>query len=164
MKSLALRFFLIASTFQVFADNPLLGAWEVKSLTWHSEKGDQGIEKAQPGLFIFAENHYSLMWTPTKEARVPFKVLSKPTDEEAIAGFKSVVFNGGTYQLTGENTLTSKAMVAKVPGFEGGEQMYQFRFEGKSLLLTMVDEIYPDGSRPDWSGKVSLTFTLIPAH
>ncbi len=160
MKVFALCSLLFASTFQASADNPLLGAWQVKSVTWHTEKGDQGIEKAQPGLFIFTDSHYSLMWTPTKDARTPFKVLSKPTDEEAIAGFKSVVFNGGSYHLTSKNTLTSQAMIAKVPGFEGGKQMYEFQFNDQVLLLTMVDEVYPDGSKPTWSGKVKVTFTL----
>lgn len=101
-------------------ENKLLGSWKVASVTWKSDNKSSTIELAQPGIFLFTPLSYSIMWTPTKEARTPFKILSSPTDEEAIAGFKSVVFNGGSYEFT-EDRLTTTAFIAKVPGFEGGK-------------------------------------------
>ncbi len=144
-------------------DNPLLGAWQVRSVHWHSAEKTHTIDAAQPGVFLFTERGYSIMWTPTREPRVPFAVLSKPTDAEMMAGFKSVVFNGGSYQLNpATRELTTTAQVAKVPGFEGGLQHYSYRFDGEVLHLTMVDETYPDGSKPEWSGVWQTEFVLTP--
>jgi hypothetical protein len=99
------------------------------------------------------------MWTPLNQARTPFKVLSNPTDAEAIAGFKSVVFNGGSYELSKDGVVT-QSYIAKVPGFEGGLQHYRYDVKGDVLRLTMFDETYPDGSKPDWSGIWETEFVL----
>jgi hypothetical protein len=141
------------------AGNPLVGAWEMQQVHWKSDEKNYSIEKAQPGLFIFSDKRYSIMWAPGEEPRTPFKVLSKPTDEEAIAGFKSVVFNGGSYVHDG-STVTTTAAIAKVPGFEGGKQFYRYNIEGDTLHLTMFDETYPDGKKPEWSGKFVTEFVL----
>jgi hypothetical protein len=140
-------------------NNPLIGAWKVQQVSWISQERTATIDQAQPGVFIFSENSYSLQWTPTKKARVPFEILSKPTDKEAIAGFKSVVFNAGNYQYT-DSKITTTAIIAKVPGFEGGQIFYTYQLNQDLMILTMVDELYPDGSKPDWSGKWSTQFTL----
>lgn len=140
-------------------DNPLLGSWRLTSVTYRSEERSSTIEKAQPGIFLFTPHSYSIMWTPLDRPRTAFKVLSKPTDAEAIAGFKSVVFNGGSYQLS-KDRITTKAYIAKVPGFEGGLQHYRYVVNGDQLSLTMFDETYPDGSKPDWSGIWETEFVL----
>jgi hypothetical protein len=144
-------------------NNPVLGSWQLQSVKWISTERTAQIEQAQPGLFMFDEGHYSLMWSPKQTPRTPFENLSKPTDEEILNGFRSIVFNAGTYQISGSK-LDATAMVAKVPGFEGGQQHYTFRFENGLLKLTMYDETYPDGSKPDWSGKWQTEFTLIKAE
>ena len=143
-------------------DNPLLGSWKLLSVRWVSDERTAQIEQAQPGLFIFDEAHYSLMWSPKQTPRSPFANLSKPTDEEILSGFRSIVFNAGSYQLA-ENQIHATAVVAKVPGFEGGQQHFTFRFENDHLLLTMFDETYPDGSKPDWFGQWQTEFTLVKA-
>ena len=140
-------------------ENPLLGSWRLASVTYKSEERSSTIEEAQPGIFLFTPDSYAIMWTPLNRARTPFKVLSNPTDEEAIAGFKSVVFNGGSYQFDGDG-MTTKAFIAKVPGFEGGLQHYRYDVNGDQLHLTMFDETYPDGSKPDWSGIWETEFVL----
>ncbi len=140
-------------------NNPLLGAWQVVSVAWVSSEQTHTIEQAQPGMFIFNDSHYSLMWSPKRTPRTPFKNLSKPTDEEILAGFKSIVFNAGAYEVNGQEVVAT-ARVAKVPGFEGGQLFYRFEFDGPLLLLTMYDETYPDGTQPDWSGKWQTRFTL----
>ena len=162
------RFFLIIALIFTLAacnitpkakNDSLIGAWKVNKVIWKNGEKSAEIEKAQPGVFIFTDRHYSLQWTPTQKPRTPFKILSKPTDEEAISGFKSVVFNAGSYKIT-EKGLTSTAVIAKVPGFEGGQQIYTLKWQQELLYLTMVDEVYPDGSKPQWSGKVTTTFVL----
>ena len=140
-------------------DNPLPGAWHVVSVHWRSADDTQSIESAQPGLFIFTDDHYSLMWVPINEPRTAFKELSKPTADEMQAGFRSVVFNAGHYQQT-DSGIVSTAIIAKVPGFEGGKQYFRFRLDGERMLLTMFDETYPDGSKPDWAGRWETEFVL----
>lgn len=140
--------------------NPLVGAWKMQAVHWKSDQKTYSIDHAQPGIFFFTGQHYAIMWTPGAEPRTPFKVLSRPTDAEAIAGFKSVVFNAGSYVYT-DSTVTSTALIAKVPGFEGGKQFYRYAIDGDELRLTMFDETYPDGSRPDWAGKFVTEFVLV---
>ena len=117
---------------------------------WISADTTYSIPKSQPGLLIVNEQRYSLMWTRTQQPRTPFKVLSRPTDDELKAGFQSVVFNGGTYRL--DKDLVTTAQIAKVPGFEGGDQYYRYSVRGDTLELTMYDETYPDGTKPEWAG------------
>ncbi|MEM1123856.1 MAG: hypothetical protein AAGJ18_25685 [Bacteroidota bacterium] len=99
------------------------------------------------------------MWTPTRSPRKRFKILAKPTDEEIKSGFQSVVFNGGTYEWQ-KGKVVTKASIAKVPGFEGGQQFYDFRIDKNMLELIMYDETYPDGGKPEWFGKWRTKFVL----
>lgn len=139
--------------------NPLLGAWHLTGVEWLSTEGSSALTDVQPGLFVFTAGHYALMWSPINKPRTPFKVLSQPTDEEAIAGFKSVIFNGGSYQYTA-GKLVTQAEVAKVPGFETGQQFFEVSAAADLLTLTFYDENYPDGSKPEWAGKWRTVFTL----
>lgn len=139
--------------------NPIIGAWEMQSVEWITSDTTYTIKKAQPGLFTFTDNSYTIMWTPIEEKRTPFVNLSEPTKEEMIAGFQSVIFNGGSYVST-DSTVTTTAKIAKVPGFEGGKQFYDFNIENNILQLTMFDETYPDGKKPEWYGKFKTRFTL----
>lgn len=139
--------------------NRLLGAWEMLEVRWVSAKETVSIAKAQPGIFLFTPNRYSILWTRTEKPRVAFKNLSEPTDEEIKAGFQSVVFNGGSYTIT-DSTVTTTALIAKVPGFEGGQQFYRYTIEGNVLRLTMFDETYPGGRKPDWAGTWQTEFVL----
>ncbi len=140
-------------------NNTLLGSWEMKRIEWVSADTVYPIEKAQPGVLLITPNRYSIIWTPTQETRKAFEVLSNPTDEEIIAGFRSVVFNAGSYVHT-DSTFTTKAHIAKVPGFEGGMQLYDYKLSADTLRLTMFDETYPNGSKPDWAGKWKTRFTM----
>lgn len=133
----------------------LLGAWDLKETQFVMSDTTHKYKPAQKGLLIFTPTHYSIMWVTTKSPRQAFQILAKPTDEEAIAGFKSIAFNSGTYHFT-DKTLETKAEIAKVPGFEGGKQIYEVSFSGNQLIMSMKDEIYPNGTKPDWVGKMSI--------
>ena len=95
--------------------------------------------------FLFTSNSYSIQQTPTKEARIAFVNLSLPTEKEKIAGFASVVFNAGSYEYTDE-TVTTTAYIAKVHGFEGGKQFYNYSIDGDVLTITMYDKTYPEAA------------------
>ncbi|WP_273566377.1 hypothetical protein [Maribacter halichondriae] len=142
-----------------YESNALLGSWDIKEVHWISKDTTLVIKKAQPGIFMVTPERYSIIWTPTKHPRQKFNVLSKPTDNEIKSGFNSIVFNSGTYTSTSSKMVT-KALIAKVPGFEGGRQYYDYRIEEGTLFLTMYDETYPDGTKPDWAGKWKTHFIL----
>lgn len=140
-------------------NNPLLGSWTMQKVTWTSKDESHPIDNAQAGIFLFTPNSYSIQWTPSPKARTPFALLSKPTDKEKIAGFTSVVFNAGSYEYT-DKTVTATATIAKVPGFEGGKQFYTYSINEDTLTITMFDETYPDGTKPEWSGEWKTEFVL----
>jgi len=143
-----------------FDANPLEGAWVMKSIHWKTKDTTYSIHEAQPGIFIFTEDSYSIGWTPTEEPRIPFQNLSKPSDEELKAGFRSIVFNAGSYTHT-DSTAVATPIVAKVPGFEGGKQFYRYKIDGNVLHLTMYDETYPNGKKPGWYGRYVTEFVMV---
>ena len=76
-----------------------------------------------------------------------------------IEVFHSIAFNAGTYELT-DSALTTTAIIAKVPGFEGGKQFFRYHIDHSTLTLVMFDETYPNGTKPTWSGKLEVKFVL----
>lgn len=140
-------------------NNPLLGSWTMQKITWISKDKSHPLVNPHEGIFLFTPNSYSIQWTPTAKPRTPFVLLSKPTDKEKMAGFASVVFNAGSYQYT-DKTVTATAYIAKVPGFEEGKQFYTYSINEDTLTITMFDETYPDGTKPEWSGKWKTEFVL----
>ncbi len=157
--SFLLSGFVLVSCNAPAAIDPVEGAWEMQSVSWISKERTSGIDKAQPGRILFVDGQYTLMWTSTEEPRVPFKVLSKPTDAETIAAFRSVIYNSGHYSTDGNKLVTTSTM-ARVPGFEGGQQIFNYEIEGDFLKLSMVDELYPSGEKPKWSGTWETLFTF----
>ncbi len=141
----------------------LIGSWELKSIEWITADTSYVISDAQPGIFMIDSARYSTMWTPTREPRISFQNLSNPSEDEILSGFRSVVFNAGTHIIT-DSTLVTTASIAKVPGFEGGKQYYRYTIHDDEMDLTMFDETYPDGSKPDWAGIYVTKFRMIRAR
>lgn len=139
--------------------SPLLGTWHLKEVQWISKDTTHFLKMPQPGLLLVTPDAYSIMWSPKAEKRTPFKILSNPTEAEIKYGFSSIIFNSGSYEST-DSTMTTKATIAKVPGFEKGQQYYRYSIKENKLLLTMYDEVYPDGSKPQWSGLWETKFVF----
>lgn len=137
--------------------NNLLGSWNLTEVRWVSDDTTYYLKKPKLGLLLITPKSYSIIWSPTKEERIPFKILSNPSDEEIKSGFRSIVFNAGSYSRT-DTTLTTTSVLAKVPGFEGGKQLYNYNLKENQLSLLMFDEIYPEGGRPNWSGVWKTNF------
>lgn len=98
-----------------------MGAWEVQEIHYITPDTTYSLAPAQPGLLLITPTRYAIQWIPTPGVRTPFANLSEPTDDELKAGFRSVVFNAGTYAYD-DSVITTTARIAKVPGFEGGMQ------------------------------------------
>ncbi|HKZ79337.1 MAG TPA: lipocalin-like domain-containing protein [Pyrinomonadaceae bacterium] len=113
---------------------PIEGAWKVTEIVVTGANASN-VPNPQPGLIIFAQKHYSVMWVPGNQPRSLFKG-EDPTNEEKIAAYDSFVANSGTYEVDGA-TLTLHPMVARSPNFmAGGVSKLQLRIEGTTLWLT----------------------------
>ncbi len=141
------------------AKSALEGTWLMQSVHYVSEEKTHSIDPAQPGIFQFTDGWYTIMWTNTREPRTPFSDLANPTPEETNQAFKSIVFNAGQYEIDGDQVRT-RAEIARVPGFEGGRQFYHYQIDGDTLELRMVDETYPDGTKPEWLGTWETLFVM----
>lgn len=138
----------------------ILGSWRFKEIHYIYKDTTYSVEQAFPGMFMVTPERYAIMYNPSDKPRQPFVNLSQPTDEEMISAFQRIVFNTGKYELT-DSFITTTADIARVPGFEGGRQSYRYIIDKNKLELRMVDEIYPDGSRPAWYGKLEILFILL---
>ena len=111
------------------------GAWTVTEWTVDGE-----TSPAQPGIFVFTSTHYSFFFINQAEPRaVPAQ--SGPggmTDAEKLVAYDEFTANAGRYEVEG-NTLTTRAYVAKNPGYMAGwpdnAQQYTINRDGDTLTL-----------------------------
>jgi len=161
------RFVLAAFTLTVLAAcqpettqdaNPLVGAWRVTDMRTTSPDGSVTMSNPQPGLYIFTETHYSMMYVPSEEPRpldagdIPMLGSLNPTDEEKVASWETFIANSGTYELSGD-TLTTRPMVAKSANLmaAGGPLTMSYEVMGDMLHVTFA---------PPWTPDIE-TFTML---
>ncbi len=123
--------------------NPLQGVWSLAA----ADPGDGSpvIDPSQPGLYIFAEGHYSAVYAPGAEPRLPAEIAFQPTPEEMVAQHESIIVNTGTYEISG-STVTFRPIIAKSPAFVGGRATSEFRIDGDTLTLTGQTVVAADGT------------------
>ena len=113
--------------------NPLVGAWRV---TEFADANGPAITSPQPGVYIFARQHYSFTRIQGTKPLPEYPSNDKATDADKVAVFNALYLNTGTYTVAG-NTLATKAMVAKSAFAIGGAgNQYDFTVTGKTLVLT----------------------------
>ncbi|HEY5619008.1 MAG TPA: hypothetical protein VIK60_13785 [Vicinamibacterales bacterium] len=113
--------------------NPLVGAWRV---TEFADGNGPAITSPQPGLYIFARQHYSFTRIQGTRPLPDYPSNDKATDADKVAVFNALYLNTGTYTVTG-NSLATKAMVAKSKFAIGGNgNQYDFSVTGNTLVLT----------------------------
>lgn len=144
---------------QRLSKEDVLGSYVLKEINYIYADTTINVNPSQDGFLILSPLRYTIAYNPGLNPRVSFQNLSNPTEEEILAGFKSFAFNGGSYEFEND-VFTAHPDFAKVPGFEGGEQVYEVKQEGNLFVLTMFDETYPSGEKPSWYGnlKISLSF------
>ena len=112
------------------------GAWSVNEWT----RDGQTTSPAQPGLFIFTSTHYSAFFVRQDEARAVAAVAGPNgmTDAEKAVAYDEFTANTGRYELDG-NKLTTRAYVAKGPGFMASWPEYTVNRSGDTLTLTFAN-------------------------
>ena len=123
------------------ADERLEGAWIVSS--WEA-LGDEAIEDAQPGIFIFTSTNYAIMYVNTAASRPEYDADAGMSDDEKMAAYDSLTANAGGYEVDG-NTLTTFAYVAKDTNYMAGfpENGTEFEFERDGETLTISSKTFP---------------------
>ena len=111
----------------------LQGVWKVADILV-TGAGAYAAPAPQPGVFIFAKNHYSLIWIAGSTPRTLFKG-QVPTSEEKVAAFDSLAASAGTYEVNG-STVTFRFLVARSPNAAFIDE--EFSIEGNTLTLTWV--------------------------
>ncbi|WP_420581600.1 hypothetical protein [Reichenbachiella sp.] len=137
----------------------LKGTWIIEEIHYIYSDTTYEVPMNYKGRLMINSDSYSIMYNPYGSTRESPKSLSDMTDEEKLYSFKTIVFNSGVYKLTSTDFITTSE-AAKVAGFEGGIQYYQIGKEGNRMTLTMYDETYPDGGKPEWYGKLKVRFIL----
>jgi hypothetical protein len=113
--------------------SPLMGAWKVTEI---ADANASPITNPQPGLYIFAGQHYSFARINGTKPLPSYPSNDKATDADKVAVFNSLYLNTGTYSVNG-NVLATKAMVAKSAFAIGGAgNQYEFAINGNNLVLT----------------------------
>jgi len=123
--------------------NPLQGVWSVTAID--PGDGSAVIDPSQPGLYIFARGYYSAVFAREAKARVPAATAFSPTPEEMVAQYESIIVNTGTYEISG-STVTFRPIIAKSPGFVGGQSTSEFETSGDVLTLRETSTVAADGT------------------
>lgn len=134
--SLVLLLALVAFAHPATAqDSPIVGAWITTA--WDGMAGDP-----QPGLLVFTETNYSMMFVPPGAVRERW-ATEDPTDAEVLAAFGSLVANSGRYTWT-EDEFTTEAYVALNPNYmaDWGDNhvTYRFSVDGDTMTVTWPDD------------------------
>lgn len=112
--------------------NPLLGAWRVTEFS----DANATISNPQPGMYIFAKQHYSFVRIQGTRPLPDYPSNDKATDADKVAVFNALYMNTGSYTVSG-NRLATVAMVAKSKFAMGGPgNQYDFAISGNTLTLT----------------------------
>ncbi|MBI3046941.1 MAG: hypothetical protein HYY76_01395 [Acidobacteria bacterium] len=113
--------------------NPLIGAWRVAEF---SAPNGTTITNPQPGLYVFARQHYSFGRIQGTQPLPDYPSNDKATPAQKVAAFDALYFNSGTYTVTG-NRLSTIATVAKSKFAIGSPgNQYEFTISGNTLTLT----------------------------
>ena len=91
-------------------------------------------------LAIFHGRHYSRVEVHAEGSRPTLKDPAAASADELRAAWGPFVAEAGTFEVTGPNTVTMQAMVAKNPAAMtyGATSVYTYQRSGDTLTLTQV--------------------------
>ncbi len=138
----------------------LEGAWRVLEVQLIGPEGSVTILPHQESLFLFTRDHYSMVYAFGEDPSPPYAERWRPSAEENVARFSSMIVNGGSYRIA-EDRIITRPTVAAAPEFVNGEGRFRFRFVADTLELTWDESIAFDGL-PYPSGGTVTRFRLVP--
>ncbi len=138
----------------------IVGVWRVAEVRTVTADTESINSDPLPGLYIFTDGYYSAVWSTSDKPRQMYADRWQPTAAEKIAAYDSIVVNAGTYELS-QSELITRPQLARVPGFGGGRAVWNYRIDGDTLYLEMIEEFTKDGTRAKWLDQVHFPIKLI---
>ena len=115
------------------------GVWRLTEVTKSGTNASTN-KSPQPGLYLFAKKHYSIMYVSSDAARPDIADIGKSTADELRNVFvDSFVANSGTYELKG-GKLTVHPMVAKSPSYMAANSVSVSSVKIDGNMMTLVSE------------------------
>ena len=156
---LAIIGFLLFVESDVYAVDSIEGVWRITKIITITSQGENTRPHMLPSMFIFTKNHYSIVWIPGKELPKNYVKRWRPTDEEKVQSYNSIIVNAGTYGIEG-NVITTKPQIAKTPDFIGGYAKFEFEVKDNTLKLIRIDTMSNDGIQDAGALQVKTTLVL----
>ena len=103
----------------------LHGAWKLVHSSLAGRDTTIINSSPQPGLVIFTERHYSLMYVEGSAPRVPFADPARPTDAERLRAYDTFVGHSGSYSVV-DSIIQMHIVIAKHPSMMGTELRTSF--------------------------------------
>ena len=135
--------------------DPLRGAWRVDSMHLISAGRDTVELKVNESLVTFGDGYYSIGYCFGSDRPAAYAERWRPSDEERLARFRTVIMNSGTYRLKG-SVIDAKPLFALAPEFVDGRALFSYRFVKDVLELIWEKSIAFDGLEYPSAGTVTL--------
>lgn len=116
------------------AGHGLDGAWRLTSAVTVAPDGQEYPGSPQESLLLVAGEYYSMNWASADSPADGYAEPFRPTDEEKLERYSSLVVNAGRLEVEG-TTLTIRPDFALVPEFVGGVGEFDFALRGDTLDL-----------------------------
>lgn len=150
------------NTTQGQSERTIEGVWRVSQI----ENDNESEPNTNPlsSQMIFTKTHYSMVWSQGNSAMRAFNKRWAPTNDEILKRFWEITVNSGTYKIDG-NRIRTEPKIARFPEFMGGHMIYDFRWSGDNIVLTLIDEYTFDGVQAPWvasrGGQRHVTLTPV---
>lgn len=129
------------------ASDSLTGVWELEVAETLAPDGSVMPRTIRESFLVFTPEHYSMNWAGGPDSVSSYEEPFRPTEEEALARYGSLLVNAGRYTASG-GSLTIEPTFALVPEFVGGSGTFEYRFSGDTLGLRWTEIFAADGT-PD---------------
>jgi hypothetical protein len=132
----------------------LEGAWHVVQVQLIGPDGGVTVLPHQESLFLFTGDHYSMVYAFGTAPSPPYAERWKPSPDEKLSRFGSLIMNGGSYRVTGDR-IVGRPIVAMAPEFLNGRAGFGYRFVADTLELTWDESVAFDGLSYPSGGTVT---------
>lgn len=129
------------------ASDSLTGLWNLQTSETLAPDGSVTARPIQESFLLFTPEHYSMNWAGGPDPVSSYAEPFRPTEEEALARYGSLLVNAGRYTASG-GTLTIEPAFALVPEFISGSGTFTYSFAGDTLQLRWTEIFAADGT-PD---------------
>jgi len=145
--------------------NPFKGVWRVELSEAILPDGEVArAREVHESIVIFTDGYYTMNMAGGEEPSPHPATPLRPTDEEKLARFNTLLINGGPYDFDSEN-LYIHPTFALIPDYVGGEGTFRYSRQGDQLILEWTEILSATGHPdPITAQGVSFRYTLSPMN